>query len=89
MPQVYGPITIKEVYTTKWNSLGREQASAQGRITINDKEESILVSAFDAEIQQVENLQIGAKYNLKGLMRRKITSFNGELKVSFFLNLTD
>lgn len=87
-PRYYGPITITAVYPTKMNAYGRNQASAQARITINGKEERLLVSGFGYQLQTVEDLQVGAEYELKGIMRRKFTLLNGEKTVSFFLNLT-
>jgi hypothetical protein len=88
MPQVYGPIRIGEVYETTMNAVGKLQAKAQGRITINGKEARLLVSGFHHQIAIIEALQPGATYHLKGRMTRKVTFFNGEKTVSLFLNLT-
>lgn len=89
LPHVYGPIRIGEVYETALNAVGKLQAKAQGRITINGKETRLLVSGFHQHIPIIEALQPGAKYQLKGKMTQKVTSFNGEKTVSLFLNLTD
>lgn len=86
-PKKYGPFEIKEVRDAKRNETGRFQRSARASLVVGDKRIPFLVSCFDTKVGLFDDLEIGASYNFRGYLRRKIGRVNGEKVLSFYLNL--
>ena len=65
----------------------RLQRSARASLVVGDKRIPFLVSCFDTKVGLFDDLEIGASYNFRGYLRRKIGRVNGEKVLSFYLNL--
>jgi hypothetical protein len=86
-PKRYGPFEVTEVRDAKDNALARPQKSIRATLHVGTKRIPFLVSCFDSKVHALDGVEIGATYNFRGLVKRKITRVNGEKRVSYYLNI--